>query len=309
MLRILKPGLQTSIQDGGRKGWMQYGIARGGAADPVAMQLANGLLRNPAGHPCLEVTLTGPDIEFGHDLSIAICGARFTLTHNGRSVDNDRVIQIRRGDILQFGPLQSGARAYLAFAAEPALEMVFDSLSTHLQTNFGGLDGRALRAGDEIPLQHFRRERSRQLADKYKLKYTGHPQLRVIDGAEAKLFAGDQQELFYRTTYRVSPQSNRMGIRLQGDRLDNDGLPQMTSSGLCPGTVQIPPDGQPIISFVEGQTIGGYPRFAHVISADQHLLAQLKPRDRIDFLRVNLNTALQILRNKTSMLTELTEQK
>lgn len=308
MLRILKPGLQTSLQDGGRMGWMQYGIARGGAADPVAMRLANSLLRNPAGHPCLEVTLTGPELEFTADLSIAICGARFALTHNGCSVDNNCVIQIRKGDVLQFGPLQSGARAYLAFAAEPQLAAVFDSFSTYLQAGFGGVRGRALRAGDQIPLQNCRREKSRQLADGYQLKYTGRPQLRVIDGAEAGLFARDQRELFYRTAYRVSPQSNRMGIRLLGDTLNTEGLPQMTSSGLCPGTVQIPPDGQPIISFVEGQTIGGYPRLAHVISADQHLLAQLKPRDKLDFQRVDLETAVRILCDKTALLARLDTQ-
>ncbi|WOX06732.1 5-oxoprolinase subunit C family protein [Microbulbifer pacificus] len=307
MLRILKAGLQTSIQDGGRSGWMQYGIAKGGAADPVAMQLANSLLGNPPHHPCLEITLTGPDIEFGCDLSIAICGAQFDLTLNGQSIDNDQGIAVKKGDHLAFGPLQSGARAYLALSAETVLPAAFGSLSTHIQTEFGGYCGRALRAGDEIRLRNCRREPPRQLSNDYQLRYSARPQIRVIDGAEAEMFADTARELFYRTTYSVSAQSNRMGIRLAGNGLDTAGLPQMTSSGLCPGSVQIPPDGSPIISFVEGQTIGGYPRLAHVISADQHLLGQLKPHDRIDFFRVDLDTAIRILRDKTAELSRLIE--
>ncbi|HEY8568787.1 biotin-dependent carboxyltransferase family protein [Microbulbifer sp.] len=307
MLRILKPGLQTSIQDGGRSGWMQYGIAKGGAADPLAMQLANSLLRNPLHHPCLEITLTGPEIEFGCDLSIAICGAQFDLTLNGQSIENDRGIPVKKGDHLAFGPLRSGARAYLALSAETALTPVFGSFSTHLQTGFGGYCGRALRTGDEILLRNCRRVEGRKLSNAFELRYAARPQIRVIDGVEAEMFAGTARELFYRTTYQASAQSNRMGIRLAGSGLDTEGLPQMTSSGLCPGSVQIPPDGQPIISFVEGQTIGGYPRLAHVISADQHLLGQLKPQDKLDFFRVDLDTAVRILQEKTAVLRKLTE--
>jgi len=305
MLRIIKPGLQTSIQDSGRPGWMRYGVPGGGAADPVAMSLANVLLENPAAQPCLEIALTGPEIEFDTDLSIAVCGARFALTLNGEEISNDRVIRVNRHDRLQFGALQYGARAYLALAATIDLPSVMGSLSTHLQTCFGGFAGRALKSGDEIPLIAPRTCAPRQLPEHLRLRYTARPQLRVTEGAEAGLFDEREYDRFYTSAFIVSAQSNRMGLRLEGASLNTDGMAQIISSGLCPGTVQVPPNGQPIISFVEGQTIGGYPRLAHVISADQHLLGQLKPRDKVNFLRVSLERSQRILREKTALLAEL----
>lgn len=305
MLRVVKAGLQTSIQDAGRPGWMRYGIARGGVADPVAMMLANKLLGNPPAHPCLEIALTGPDIEFECDLSIAVCGARFAMKLNGQEVENDSVIQVKKGDQLGFGPLQSGARAYLALAADMQITSVFGSQSTHLQTGFGGLHGRALKAGDEIQLCNNHQSRGSRLPDKYRLRYTGRPQLRVIAGAEASYLSQSTRAEFYRTTFEVTPQSNRMGIRLKGAVLDTSTLPQMTSSGLRPGTIQVPPGGQPIIAFVEGQTIGGYPRLAHVIEADQHILGQLKARDRANFELIELEDAHRIQREKLNRLQSL----
>ncbi|WP_226666478.1 biotin-dependent carboxyltransferase family protein [Microbulbifer aggregans] len=307
-LHFLKPGLQTSIQDSGRPGMLRWGLPRGGAADTFAMALANLLLGNPATHPCLEVALTGPVIEFSETLSIAICGAHFELTLNGTTVENDRVIPIKKGDQLSFGKLKHGCRAYLALSAEFGLPEVFHSQATHLLSAFGGLDGRAICAGDIVALRHCRRVQERALPDQFHLRYSNRPLVRILPGTEAHHFPQEALEVFNRGGYAVSSQSNRMGIRLDGTPLVTDGLPQMVSSALCPGTVQIPPNGLPIISFVEGQTIGGYPRIAHVISADLNLLGQLQARDRIDFEPVSLSAAHQILRDKSRLLETLSEQ-
>ncbi|MCA0902142.1 5-oxoprolinase subunit C family protein [Microbulbifer agarilyticus] len=305
MLNILSGGLQTSIQDGGRSGWMRYGVAPGGAADPVAMAMANQLLGNPSAAACLEVTMVGPKIQFEVELCLAVCGARFDLSQNDIPVENDTVIHVRPGDILNFGALRSGARAYLAISADIQVPAVFGSLATLLQVGLGGFRNRALKTGDNIPLCNLRMAITRQLPVEFRLNYSGRPQLRVIDGAEAQYFSAQDRERFASTTYAVSPQSNRMGIRLQGTPLDTSGLPQMTSSGLCPGTIQVPPSGQPIVSFVEAQTIGGYPRIGHIIEADQHLLGQLKPRDRINFTPVTLDIAHQLLKEKHALLAQL----
>lgn len=307
-LHFLKPGLQTSIQDGGRPGMLRWGLPRGGAADTFAMALANLLLGNPATQPCLEVALTGPEIEFSESLSIAICGAHFKLTLNGTPVENDRVIPIKRGDRLSFGALTHGCRAYLALSAEFELPEVFHSQATHLLSAFGGLKGRAIRAGDTIALHNCRRVAERALPNQFRLRYSNRPLVRILPGSEAHQFPLEALEVFKRGGYTVSSQSNRMGIRLDGTPLVTDALPQMVSSGLCPGTVQVPPNGLPIISFVEGQTIGGYPRIAHVISADLNLLGQLNARDRIDFEPVTLSTAHQILRDKFRLLETLPDQ-
>ncbi|MFV8784142.1 biotin-dependent carboxyltransferase family protein [Microbulbifer sp. SA54] len=307
-LHFISPGLQTSIQDGGRPGMLRWGVPPGGAADPFAMALANLLLGNVPTQPCLEVTLSGPVIEFSASLCIAICGAHFELELNGTKVENDRVIAIAPGDQLSFGKRLNGCRAYLALSAEFELPEVFHSQATHLQSAFGGLDGRAVGAGNTLHLRDCRRVPERALPDRYRLRYSGRPLLRVLAGAESHLFPQAALDAFNDGHYAVSPQSNRMGIRLEGTPLETSDLPQMISSGLCPGTVQVPPGGQPIISFVEGQTIGGYPRIAHVISADLHLLGQLQARDRIDFETVSLTQAHRILRDKAHLLSALPDE-
>jgi len=304
-LRFLRPGLQTSIQDGGRPGMMRWGLCRGGAADTLAMAMANRLLGNPSDHPCIEVTLTGPAIEFTATLSIAVCGAYFDLRLNDKPVANNTVIQVRSGDVLEFGALKSGARGYLALAAEIDLPRSQGSLATHLLAGFGGLEGRALRAGDTLPLRACRRVQVRALPQRYCLDYRARPLIRVVSGADAELFPAEVLNAFYRGEFSVSSQSNRMGIRLSGALLATEGLPQVVSSALCPGTIQVPPGGQPIVSFIEGQTIGGYPRIAHVISADQHRLGQLQANDRLNFERIDTATAHRILQHKLRLLAEL----
>nr|WP_010133815.1 biotin-dependent carboxyltransferase family protein [Microbulbifer agarilyticus] len=307
MLTVLSGGLQTSIQDGGYRGLMRYGVAPGGAADPVAMTLANRLLGNRPAAACLEVTMVGPRIQFEAELCLAVCGARFDLTLNDIPVENDTVIHVQPGDTLNFGRLRSGARAYLAISADIQVPRVFGSLATQLQIGLGGFHNRALKGGDKVPLSNTRLAAKRRLPAEYRLNYAGRPQLRIIDGAEAHYLSPRERERFTGATYEVSPQSNRMGIRLACRPLETSGLPQMTSSCLCPGTIQVPPSGTPIISFVEAQTIGGYPRIGHVISADQHLLGQLKPYDRINFTRVTLDTAHRVLRDKHALMAQLTQ--
>ncbi|MCK7598751.1 biotin-dependent carboxyltransferase family protein [Microbulbifer sp. CAU 1566] len=304
-LLIIKPGLQTTVQDGGRPGNLRWGLACGGAADTFAMHLGNLLLGNPPSHPCLEVAVTGPEIEFTADVTISVTGARFDLFHNDKAADNDQVLAMRSGDRLRFGALRSGVRAYIALAADMDLAPMFNSLSTHMIAGFGGMRGRALQAGDRLPLRHSRIAPTRALPGEYRLDYRARPLLRVLPGLEAQYFSSDALAQFYQGGFTVSPQSNRMGIRLQGSPLPLQNMPQQISSGLCPGTVQVPPNGLPIVSFVEGQTIGGYPRIAHVISADLHRLGQLAPGARLDFEAVDLNTAHQILRDKSRLLAEL----
>ncbi|WP_406828919.1 biotin-dependent carboxyltransferase family protein [Microbulbifer sp. ARAS458-1] len=304
-LRVLKPGLQTTVQDAGRPGNLRWGVARGGAADTFAMALANLLLANPLSHPCLEVALTGPELEFTCELSIAICGAEFDLLHNRTPVGNDQVLQMRPGDILRFGGLRSGARAYIALAAELAIDRRMGSLSTHVISGFGGFAGRALQAGDQLPLRNCRIAKTRSLPGPYRLDYRSRPLLRTVDGVEAHCFSENARQQLGAGNFTVSPQSNRMGIRLNGPPLPQERAPQQVSSALCPGTIQVPPNGLPIISFVEGQTIGGYPRIAHVISADVHRLGQLTAGTPLNLETIDAEVARQIQREKASLLMKL----
>ncbi|WP_299946547.1 biotin-dependent carboxyltransferase family protein [uncultured Microbulbifer sp.] len=303
-----RAGLQTSVQDCGRPGLMHYGIPQGGAADPLAMTLANLILGNVTNIPVIEITLTGPRIEFGCDISIAITGAQFKVTLNGNPVNNFETIQIQRGDTLDFAQLISGARAYIGFSGKMVVPEILGSSATHLISHFGGHRCGAITAGDSIDFCDVRTAQTARLARKFHLHYAPHPQFRVVSGPDKHLFDDHVIEQFYHTTYAVSAQSNRMGIRLchsSTTTRNESAFEHMISSGLYPGSIQIPPGTEPIISFVEGQTIGGYPRIAHVIKADLHRLGQLKPHDKVDFHPVGLAQAAQILREKHQRLFEL----
>jgi len=309
-IHFIRAGLQTSIQDMGRPGLMHYGIPQGGAADPLSMNMANLLLGNPVNNPVLEITLIGPRIEFDEDISIAITGARFKVFLNSNAVDNFQVIQVKRGDILEFSKLINGARAYIGFSAKLSIPIIFNSTATHLISGFGGYRKGAIENNDRIFFENIRIAEPAYLNRELQLNYQARPLFRVVDGAEKKWFSRSTVENFYKSTFQVSAQSNRMGIRLLPLTTLNSGTlgetsKEMISSGLQPGSIQIPNNGEPIISFIEGQTIGGYPRIAHVIRSDIHRLGQVKAQDKINFQLISQKAARQILRQKQHFLAQI----
>ena len=298
-IKVLKGGMQTSIQDLGRPNLMHLGIAQGGVMDALSASLANKLVGNPVTHPVIEVCMLGPALEFSQDMSIAISGAKFELRLE--SIDknsgaillrNNQLIHVNAGDILTFGKRIQGARAYLAFAAELAIDKVLGSYSTHFLAKFGGLHGRAFTSGDIIPLTHcaLRKHISSSFSTAQQ-SYSGSYVLRCTDSVETALFTTAQKNQFYQGRYRVGQASNRMGLRIEGQPLGSLNIADITSGGLLPGSIQIPPSGLPIISSVDGQTIGGYPRIANVISADLFALGQLVPGDTIQFSSVTADVA------------------
>ena len=304
-LTFLKPGLQTSIQDLGRCGKMHFGINQSGAMDFLSLKLANWLVGNPLNSPCLEIALVGPTIKFKASTSIAICGAEFDIYHNGDLVFNDETIQICKGDILEFDKLRSGARAYLAIAGKLKCEKQFGSYSTHLMAHFGGFQGRQLKTGDKIKIKDPRLNDVKVLEKKLRLKYLGNYLIRFTEAVESSFFSPESRRQFTQNEYKVSADSNRMGLRLVGHPISPQTNEQVVSSGLVPGTIQVPSSGLPIITGVDGQTIGGYPRIGNVISADLSLLGQLKAGDKIKWQFVELDAAKQFLNLKQKMLSSL----
>ncbi|WP_226648814.1 biotin-dependent carboxyltransferase family protein [Microbulbifer variabilis] len=307
---FIRAGLQTSIQDYGRPGLMHYGISQGGAADLLSMKLANLLLGNTLNNPVMEITLTGPLIEFDCDVSIAITGARFKTLLNNNPIENYKVIQIKSGDILEFSHLLSGARAYIGLSATISVPQILNSASTHLISGFGGHKSGAIEQGERVHLENIRIAKEAQLERELIPNYRLRPLIRVVHGAESQRFPQSALDNFFATTFQVSAQSNRMGIRLSPSIIpEPEGLEdisgEMVSSGLYPGSIQIPSNGEPIISFIEGQTIGGYPRLAHVIRADLHRLGQLKAQDKINFQLVSPAQARLILQKKNKLLAKL----
>ena len=238
---------------------------------------------------------------------IAVTGAEFELSLNQKPVSNNQAIKVNSGDILTFGKLISGARAYLSISETINLPKVFDSYATHLTVNFGGYKGRALKQGDRLNSQP---SSSNQINNKKMPKYvnnayTGSYILRCTTSVETDLFTEKQKADFIAKKYSVSANSNRMGVRLNESAFKFQKPIEITSSGLMQGSIQITPDGLPIISSVDGQTIGGYPRIANVIASDLPLLGQLKAKDKVSFIFISHNQANKILKEQCQALSFL----
>lgn len=292
-VKVIKPGMLTTVQDLGRRGHRADGLAPGGAADGFALRLANLLVGNEPDAAGLEMTLTGAELEFGAEALVAVAGADMG------GLEPLRPHAVKAGGRLRFGAARTGCRAYLAVAGGFEVPPVLGGRGTDLRAGIGGHKGRALRAGDVLRVNVVPHQVvGHWQADPRLLPAYGAAALRVLPGAQAEEFGED----FLTTTYQVSPQSDRMGIRLRGPGLIRRSDEELVSAAVAPGTVQVPPDGSPIILLADAQTIGGYPRLAHVIQPDWPLLAQLRPSDPVRFETVDLATAHRVARERERAL-------
>ena len=244
-------------------------------------------------------------MKFTECLAIAICGATFDLSLNDAPVFNNETIKVKAGDVLAFKGIRQGARAYLAIGGEFDVESAFASQSTHLTAKFGGYQGRPFQRNDVLTVLSAHAIKKRKLPEAYQPSFTGNYLLRCCAGIETEYFEPESLAAFYDATYVVSNDSNRMGLRLEGEPLPLKKPIDIISSGLTQGSIQIPPSGLPIISSVDGQTIGGYPRIANVISSDLNILGQLKAGDKINCQSVSRNKAWQLLKEKQTFLDTL----
>jgi antagonist of KipI len=290
-IHVIGPGFLTTVQDLGRFGYAHFGVSASGAADPLALRAGNLLVGNAENAPALEMTLTGGEFAFEGAAVIALTGADFTS-----SAPMWQPVEVQPGDTVRCGPARNGARCYLSVRGGLDVPLVMGSASVHVMT---GVGGRPLRRGDVLPIgdRAVRRPRKPALGAP---AHNGIACLRATAGPQARWF-GDE---LYRSSYRVSEESNRMGIRLKGPALPSPGG-HMITEGVPLGAVQTPPDGQPIVLFVEHQTTGGYPKPANVISADFWRLGQLRPRDEVRFERVTMEGALALLRDQEEWLYSL----
>ncbi|ACV25980.1 5-oxoprolinase subunit C family protein [Kangiella koreensis] len=304
-IRFIKAGLQTSLQDLGRTGFRRYGIPNNGALDPVSLQIANWLVSKPLNSACLEITQAGPVIEFTQDMAIAVTGAHFELSIDDIPVDMHQTLLVSKGERLTFGKLVNGARAYLAFSAAPDLPKIMDSHSTNLMASFGGFEGSAFNNNDTLTLKNFFMSEAKETPKELQLQFGDNYQIRFIEGREWTRFSDDMQKSFIQSPYQVTSHSNRMGMRLKGEALKTEKALSMTTAPITPGTIQIPPDGQPIITLADGQTTGGYPRIGQVITADLPILGQLKANDSISFQPVDIDDAIELLKEKTNLMEQL----
>jgi antagonist of KipI len=292
-LRILRPGLLTTVQDCGRWGHQAQGVPVAGAMDTYSHRLANHVAGNTFDAATLEVTLTGPQVEFVEATRFAVCGAEFRLAVDGSPVPMNEAIEVAPGSCLRFGDRIRGARAYLAVAGGIDVPCALGSRATHVVSRMGGLDGRALRAGDVLPVGPEKGVRPllqvKGAVPLFPVLPGGGARVRVIAGALMDRLAGRR--------FTISSQSNRMGYRLDAPYQDAAAASGEVISGPVPtGAVQVPPGAQPILLMADHGSSGGYAVAATVITADLPLAGQLAPGDWIEFEACSLKDADDALR-------------
>jgi len=291
-LLVESAGLQTTVQDLGRPGFGPEGVSASGAADPVALRLGNLLVENQPGVAGLELTLVGGSFVFPDGAVIALTGADLGATVNGRPLEMWASHTLEPGTKLMFGATRNFARGYLAIAGGIQVDPFLGSASTHVLSGLGGFEGRALRKGDRLRIgKASKKVRRRRITLAALYAFKPRKVLRVTEGPQADWFSEAAKQVFYRDVFRVSEESDRMGLRLQGTALDGSTAREMITEGVSLGAVQVTPSGQPIILFVEQQTTGGYPKIANIIAADLHRIGQLRPRAEIRFQRTSLAVA------------------
>ena len=294
-VHIADPGLFTTIQDKGRPYLRKYGIPVSGAMDWAAYQFANHLVGNKNTSPVLECTLKGGSFKFDSRAVIAITGADMQAKINHVLCPTNESLLIQPGDTLEMGYARRGCRAYLAIQGDWELEKVFDSYSTYTLAGFGGLHGRALQKGDCIQWNGTARYQHREIPKELIPYYSNRVKLRVLKGPEWDWLSQADKEMFLSSEFIVQNQSDRMGIRLEGESVLSTESGQIISSATVPGTIQLTTSGQPIILMKDGQTTGGYPRIATVIESELSRLSQIPPGSKIQFKLVDYKEATQLL--------------
>lgn len=282
--RVLIPGALSTVQDLGRFGYQRFGIGTSGVMDEEAARAANYLVGNEPGAAVLEMTVAGAKLEFFTDGQIALAGADMGAALNGEPVLRGRTVDISAGDVLQLGFARSGCRAYLAFGGGIAVPPVMNSRSTNLRCGLGGYEGRALRAGDELAVYEAPAVAVRECALPV---YEPEILLGFVPGPQDDMFSAGALRLFCEAEYTVSPQSDRMGCRLEGPALEAPGGTDIVSDGIAFGAIQVTNAGLPIVLLADRQTTGGYAKIGTVVSADLPKLAQAMPGTRVRFARVD----------------------
>lgn len=286
MCVILNPGILSSIQDSGRMGYRAFGMPVSGVMDRYASTMANILAGNERGAAVVEMTLRGGRFSFPHEAYVAICGADMQAGLNGKKVRNWSGFYVPAGSELAFGFAITGCRAYLAISGGILVPQVMGSRSTYLRARIGGYCGRALQVGDVLEIARVEglSFRSNELAHSAVPTYGDNLRLRVILGPQDDLFTEGAVATFLNSDYTVSPRNDRMGYLLEGATITHKGGPDIVSDALCPGAIQVPGSGMPIVMMADCQTTGGYAKIATVIGPDLAMLAQAKAGDRVSFV-------------------------
>ncbi len=316
MIEILSTGLPNSVQDLGRNGYLSLGVARSGAMDTYALQAANALVGNDCKLAGIELTLFPFKLRFHQETVFACTGADVLVRLDDQKMPSWWSRSACKGQTLVIESPVAGARAYLAFNGGIDVPEIMGSRSTDLKSGFGGLNGRGLQRGDMLPLGKNGTDLSKTnglgLCPSERCVFreeveAGCVTLRVLPAAQWHQFQESSLTSFLNTTYRITPQSNRQGYRLEGEALNLIDPLNLLSHGIVSGTIQVPPSGQPIIQLAEANTCGGYPKIATVIAADLWRLAQTPVGCQLRFEVADVEIATQALRSQVRSLSAMIE--
>lgn len=304
-LKIIQPGMLSTIQDRGRYGYQRYGMPTAGAMDTFALRAANALLGNDDNAACIEATVLGPRIEILSDTTIAVTGANVAPRLDSEPIPMWQPVAASKGSRLEFRSPKDGMRGYLAVAGGIDVPEVMGSRATYMKAAIGGVEGRPLRAGDILSALG---DSSEALATGRNFpadaipKYGSAHELRVVLGPQQSAFTQAGIDTFLSETYTVSIHSDRMGYRLEGEPVEHTDGPDVISDGTPLGTIQVPGDGQPIILLSDRGTTGGYTKIATVISTDLSKVAQAMPGHTVEFKAVSVEEAQEAYRSQEATL-------
>lgn len=290
-LRIDRPGLFSSLQDMGRFGYQRFGISASGAMDTLALQAANLLVGNPRGIAAVELTMLGLSavVEEG-PIRIALAGADMPIRINDRPVEGWQSHALSHGDRFDIGAARTGMRAYLAIAGGFAVPPTLGSLSTHSRSAIGGLEGRALRTGDLLPIDGTPAGPRLRLPETHRPR--AHGPIRVVLGPQDDFFTPAGIATFLGSEYRVTDKADRMGAQLDGPAIEHAAGFNIVSDGIMNGSIQVPGNGRPLVLLADRQSTGGYPKIATVIGPDLWRLGQARPGDTLRFAAISPDEAL-----------------
>lgn len=318
MIKVLKPGLQTTVQDRGRIGYYEIGMPPSGAMDQFAFNIANMLVGNKENAAVLEITYMGPELEFQQNAVIAITGGEIPPRINGVSVPLWSTIEVQAGDVLSFDFVKSGARAYLAVKGGIDVPIVQNSRSTYTLCGIGGYEGRALKEGDILQIGNESEANILEgitIPDSFIPKYTKNHEIRVVIGLCSYRLTEESKERFLTVEWTVTPEANRVGYRFKGESLDFVPREQPFGAGSNPsnvvdmgypiGSIQIPGGIEPIALMHDAVTAGGYATVATIISTDLNRMAQVKTNDKVRFVPVTVDEAIQARRELKKQLAQI----
>ena len=285
-ISVLQGGLQSTIQDLGRNGYAHYGISASGAADAVSLRIGNLLVGNPEDYSGLEMTLTGGEYQFNKDAFIALSGSEFHANLDGEPFSCQQGAYIRKGQTLHIGGTKKGARCYLCVRGGFDIPKYLSGVTTHIMSGLGGFKGRSIEKGDELKIGSMKKA-SQPIVIKQSHEINTAILL-ISKGLQYDWYEENTWNSFISQSYTVSEKSSRMGVRLKGNSIQSIKENEILTEGIPLGAIQVPGGGDPIISFVEHQTTGGYPKIANVITADLCKVGQLKPGDSFTFQLVSI---------------------